>query len=64
LLLLPRTEAAPRYQEYLRLWKEAGHQQKPNIGYWTLVYVDETDELAVEGAFKAKGLRAGKNRFH
>ena len=50
LLFFPRTEAAPRYEEYLRLWKEAGHPQKPNIGYWTLVYVDETDELAVKKA--------------
>ena len=49
-LFLPREEAAPRYREYLRLWKEAGHQQRPNIGYWTLVYVDETDELAVQKA--------------
>ncbi len=50
LLFLPREDAAPRYKEYLRLWEEAGHQQKPNIAYWTLVYVDETDELAVKKA--------------
>jgi hypothetical protein len=24
-----------------------GHQGKPNIGYWVLVYVDETDDKAV-----------------
>ena len=47
LLFLPRTDAAPRYREYLRLWDQAGHPAKPNIGYWTLVYVDETDEEAV-----------------
>jgi len=50
LLFLPRDEAAPRYREYLRLWQQAGHLQKPNIGYWTLVYVDETDEQAVRKA--------------
>jgi len=50
LLFLPREEAAPRYREYLRHWEAAGHQQRPNIGYWTLVYVDETDEMAVQKA--------------
>jgi alkanesulfonate monooxygenase SsuD/methylene tetrahydromethanopterin reductase-like flavin-dependent oxidoreductase (luciferase family) len=50
LLFFPRKEAAPLYREYLRLWKEAGHQQRPNIGYWTLVYVDETDDIAVQKA--------------
>ena len=47
LLFLPQEEAAPRYREYLKQWQEAGHPQKPNIGYWTLVYVDETDAAAV-----------------
>ena len=51
ILMYPRTETAPVYREYLRLWQEAGHPEKPNIGYWTLVYVDETDELA-----KANGI--------
>jgi alkanesulfonate monooxygenase SsuD/methylene tetrahydromethanopterin reductase-like flavin-dependent oxidoreductase (luciferase family) len=46
LFLVPRNEVAPRYREYLRLWREAGHPEKPNIGYWVLVYVDETDEKA------------------
>ena len=50
LFFLPREEAAPRYREYLGWWQEAGHAQKPNIGYWALVYVDETDEAAVEKA--------------
>jgi alkanesulfonate monooxygenase SsuD/methylene tetrahydromethanopterin reductase-like flavin-dependent oxidoreductase (luciferase family) len=50
LLFMPREEVAPRYREYLRLWQEAGHAQKPNIAYWTLVYVDETDEQAVARA--------------
>jgi alkanesulfonate monooxygenase SsuD/methylene tetrahydromethanopterin reductase-like flavin-dependent oxidoreductase (luciferase family) len=50
LFLVPREEVAPRYREYLRLWKQAGHEEKPNIGYWVLVYVDETDEKAISKA--------------
>ncbi len=46
LFFLPREETAPRYRQYLTLWQQAGHLGKPNIGYWTLVYVDETDEKA------------------
>ena len=47
---MPRSDVAPRYREYLRLWKEARHAGKPNIGYWVLVYVDETDAQAVAKA--------------
>ncbi|HXV48630.1 MAG TPA: LLM class flavin-dependent oxidoreductase [Candidatus Binatia bacterium] len=50
LFLVPRVEVAPRYREYLRLWNEARHPGKPNIGYWVLVYVDETDEKAITKA--------------
>jgi alkanesulfonate monooxygenase SsuD/methylene tetrahydromethanopterin reductase-like flavin-dependent oxidoreductase (luciferase family) len=50
LFLVPRDEVAPRYREYLRLWQEAGNPGKPNIGYWILVYVDETDAKAVAKA--------------
>jgi alkanesulfonate monooxygenase SsuD/methylene tetrahydromethanopterin reductase-like flavin-dependent oxidoreductase (luciferase family) len=50
LFLVPRQDVAPRYREYLHRWKEAGHATKPNIGYWILVYVDETDEKAVAKA--------------
>jgi alkanesulfonate monooxygenase SsuD/methylene tetrahydromethanopterin reductase-like flavin-dependent oxidoreductase (luciferase family) len=50
LLFVPRAEAAPRYHEYLRLWEQAGHADAPNIAYWTLVYVDETDEQAIAKA--------------
>jgi alkanesulfonate monooxygenase SsuD/methylene tetrahydromethanopterin reductase-like flavin-dependent oxidoreductase (luciferase family) len=45
-----RTESASRYREYVRLWQQAGHPHRPNTSYWTLVYVDETDEIAVERA--------------
>src|SRR5262249_32612603 len=34
----------------LRRWQEAGHAHQPNISYWTLVYVGETDEDAVAQA--------------
>ncbi len=50
LFLVPRGEVAPRYREYLKLWNQAGHKGKPNIGYWILVYVDETDEKALAKA--------------
>ena len=50
LFLVPREDVAPRYREYLRLWQEARHAAKPNIGYWILVYVDETDEKAMAKA--------------
>lgn len=46
----PRQEMATRYREYVRLWQQAGHSKKPNTSYWVLVYVDETDEIAVERA--------------
>jgi alkanesulfonate monooxygenase SsuD/methylene tetrahydromethanopterin reductase-like flavin-dependent oxidoreductase (luciferase family) len=50
LFLVPRHEVAPRYREYLRLWNEAGHKEKPNIGYWVLVHVDDTDDKAMAKA--------------
>ncbi|MBX5493615.1 MAG: LLM class flavin-dependent oxidoreductase [Chloroflexi bacterium] len=50
LFLVPRAEAAPRYRDYLQAWRAAGHAQPPHIAYWSLVYVDETDELALARA--------------
>jgi alkanesulfonate monooxygenase SsuD/methylene tetrahydromethanopterin reductase-like flavin-dependent oxidoreductase (luciferase family) len=50
LFFVPRADVVPRYREYLRLWEKAGHGGKPNIGYWILVYVDETDTKAVAKA--------------
>jgi alkanesulfonate monooxygenase SsuD/methylene tetrahydromethanopterin reductase-like flavin-dependent oxidoreductase (luciferase family) len=50
LFLVPRHEVAPRYREYLRLWSEAGHQDKPNIGYWVLIHVDDSDGKAMAQA--------------
>jgi len=49
-LSVPRTEAAPRYRKFLADWAQAGHSRKPNIGYSTVVYVDETDEKAIDVA--------------
>lgn len=46
LLFVSRETAAPRYREYLRRWRSAGHAADPRIAFWTLVYVDETDEKA------------------
>ena len=42
-----RTEAAPRYRKFISDWSQHAHGRKPNIGYSTLVYVDETDEKAL-----------------
>jgi alkanesulfonate monooxygenase SsuD/methylene tetrahydromethanopterin reductase-like flavin-dependent oxidoreductase (luciferase family) len=50
LLFMPREDVAPRYRQYLRGWRQAGHAHRPNIGYWTLVHVDETDAKAVATA--------------
>jgi alkanesulfonate monooxygenase SsuD/methylene tetrahydromethanopterin reductase-like flavin-dependent oxidoreductase (luciferase family) len=45
-IVFPRSEAAPRYKKFLADWAVAGHKRKPNIGYSTLVYVDESDAKA------------------
>ena len=50
LFLVPRNEVAPRYREFLRLWTQAGHKEKPNIGYWVLIHVDDTDDKAMAKA--------------
>jgi alkanesulfonate monooxygenase SsuD/methylene tetrahydromethanopterin reductase-like flavin-dependent oxidoreductase (luciferase family) len=47
-LVYPRSDAAPRYRKFLEDWKEAGWTYKPKIAYCTIVYVDETDEKALE----------------
>ena len=49
-LVFPRDEAAPRMRKYLDLWAAAGWERKPKIAYSTVVYVDETDEKALETA--------------
>src|SRR5581483_2891673 len=53
-LVYPRADAAPRYRTFLADWQAAGHKVKPNIAYCTVVYVDETDEKALEiASFRA-----------
>jgi alkanesulfonate monooxygenase SsuD/methylene tetrahydromethanopterin reductase-like flavin-dependent oxidoreductase (luciferase family) len=50
----PRHEVGPRYRKFLAEWQQAGHAQKPKVAYSTVVYVDETDEKAIEnGLFRA-----------
>jgi alkanesulfonate monooxygenase SsuD/methylene tetrahydromethanopterin reductase-like flavin-dependent oxidoreductase (luciferase family) len=49
-LIYPRADAAPRYRKFLADWKEAGWPKKPNIAYCSIVYVDDTDEKAIENA--------------
>lgn len=49
-LSVPREEAAPKYRKFLKDWEKAGWSRKPEIGYSTIVYVDETDEKALATA--------------
>ena len=49
-LVFPRDVAAPRYRKYLEDWDKAGWDYKPNIAYSTVVYVDETDQKALDTA--------------
>lgn len=46
-MVFSREETAPRYRVFLEQWKAAGWAHKPNIGYSTVVFVDETDERAI-----------------
>ena len=46
----PRKDAAPRYAKFYEDWKKAGWKRKPNIAYSIPVYVDETDEKALQVA--------------
>jgi alkanesulfonate monooxygenase SsuD/methylene tetrahydromethanopterin reductase-like flavin-dependent oxidoreductase (luciferase family) len=49
-VLMPRPDVAPRYRRFLEQWEEAGHSHRPKLAYWSLVYVDETDEIAMKKA--------------
>ncbi len=51
-LVYPRTDAAPRYRVFLDAWRKAGHARKPKIAYCTLIYVDESDDKALDVAAK------------
>ncbi|HTW87663.1 MAG TPA: LLM class flavin-dependent oxidoreductase [Candidatus Binataceae bacterium] len=61
--LFPRQEAAHRYAGFLRDWRNAGHARPPRIGYWAMVYVDETDERAVALA-RPQVVEAGRRFLH
>ena len=47
-LVYPRADAAPRYRKFLADWATAGWPQPPKIAYCTIVYVDDTDEKALD----------------
>jgi alkanesulfonate monooxygenase SsuD/methylene tetrahydromethanopterin reductase-like flavin-dependent oxidoreductase (luciferase family) len=47
-LVYPRADAAPRYRKFLADWATAGWPQPPKIAYCTVVYVDDTDEKALD----------------
>jgi alkanesulfonate monooxygenase SsuD/methylene tetrahydromethanopterin reductase-like flavin-dependent oxidoreductase (luciferase family) len=47
-LVFPREAAAPRYAKYIEDWDKAGWDRKPNIAYATTIYVDESDDKALE----------------
>jgi alkanesulfonate monooxygenase SsuD/methylene tetrahydromethanopterin reductase-like flavin-dependent oxidoreductase (luciferase family) len=61
-LLFPREAAAPRYHTFLAQWKAAGWQHRPNIAYSTVVYVDETDDKALQRSLQHAG-RAYRGLF-
>jgi alkanesulfonate monooxygenase SsuD/methylene tetrahydromethanopterin reductase-like flavin-dependent oxidoreductase (luciferase family) len=49
-LVYPRIDAAPRYRKFLADWESAGRAKKPDIAYCTVVYVDESDDKAIDTA--------------
>ncbi len=49
-LIYPRADAAPRYRKFLQDWEKVGRSKRPSIAYCTVVYVDESDEKAIDTA--------------
>ena len=49
-IMVPRAVVRPRYETFLADWNRHGHGRKPNIGYSTAIYVDETDQKALDVA--------------
>ncbi|HEU5473556.1 MAG TPA: LLM class flavin-dependent oxidoreductase [Actinophytocola sp.] len=49
-MIVPRKALEVVYRHYVDWWKAAGHPGVPNIGYWTLVHVGESDEEAISRA--------------
>jgi len=56
-LVYPRADAAPRYRKFLADWAATGRPKAPKIAYCTIVYVDNTDEKALDVAL-ARAARA------
>ena len=54
-ILFPRADAAPRYRDFLAKWETAGWAHKPNIAYSTVVYVDDSDDKALDVALADAG---------
>ena len=54
-LLFPRKDAAPRYLKFLADWKATGRKDRPLIAYSTVIFVDETDEKALNTALVEAG---------
>lgn len=50
----PRKDAAPRYRKFIDDWRAAGWAHKPKIAYSIPVYVDESDQAALDrGLYRA-----------
>jgi len=49
-IMVPRRVSGPIYRNFLDDWNDRGHGRKPNIAYSTVVYVDETDDTAIDTA--------------
>lgn len=47
-IVFPRKDAAPRYRKFIADWQAAGWPQKPKIGYSLPIYVDESDDAAID----------------
>jgi len=56
-LIYPRSDAAPRCRKFLADWAAHGHKRPPKIAYCTTVFVDETDDKALDTAL-ARAARA------
>jgi alkanesulfonate monooxygenase SsuD/methylene tetrahydromethanopterin reductase-like flavin-dependent oxidoreductase (luciferase family) len=46
-MVVPRRALSVLHGHFLDWWRQAGHAEKPNIGYWAPAYVAETDEEAI-----------------
>lgn len=49
-LVYPREDAAPRYRDFIAEWEKYDWGRKPQIAYSTVVYVDESDDKALDKA--------------